>query len=194
MKLVLASASPRRREILQTMGVSFTVCVADADESCDLSDPGTRVETIAARKCEAALARLRADGLPDEDTLILSADTLVTIDGEFLGKPCDEADARRMIERLQGRSHTVAGGICLWYRGRMAVAHELTRVRFAPMSEADIAAYLATGESYGKAGGYAIQGNAARYIEGIEGDYFNVVGLPVHLLFLTLADKFGIDL
>ena len=130
----------------------------------------------------------------DDDTLVLAADTLVTLDGAFLGKPRDEADARRMIEALQGRIHAVAGGICLWYRGRTVTASELTRVTFAPMSEADVAAYLATGESFGKAGGYAIQGYASRFISGIEGDYFNVVGLPVHRLFKTLAEEFGIQL
>ena len=194
MKLILASASPRRREILQNIGVPFTVRVADADESCDLLDAGARVEAIAARKCEAVVAALSAEGSLDDDTLILAADTLVTLDGAFLGKPCDEADARRMIEALQGRTHAVAGGICLWYRGRTVTSSELTRVSFAPMSKADVEAYLATGESFGKAGGYAIQGHASRFISGIEGDYFNVVGLPVHRLFKTLAEEFGIPL
>ena len=194
MKLILASASPRRKEILENMGVTFTVRVADADETCEIADAGARVEAIASRKCEAAVELLSAEGALDDDTLVLAADTLVTLDGTFLGKPRDEADARRMIEALQGRSHAVAGGICLWYRGRTVTASELTRVTFAPMSEADVAAYLATGESFGKAGGYAIQGYASRFISGIEGDYFNVVGLPVHRLFKTLAEEFGIQL
>ena len=194
MKLILASASPRRREILENMGVTFTVRVADADETCEIADAGARVEAIAARKCEAMVDLLSAEGALDDDTLILSADTLVTLDGAFLGKPRDEADARRMIEALQGRSHAVAGGICLWYRGRTVTSSELTRVTFAPMSEADVETYLATGESFGKAGGYAIQGYASRFISGIEGDYFNVVGLPVHRLFKTLAEEFGIQL
>ncbi len=192
MKLILASASPRRREILTAMGVPFSVRVAEADETCDLPDAGARVEAIAARKCEAATRLLSFEGGLDEDTLILAADTLVTLDGAFLGKPRDEDDARRMVARLQGRSHTVAGGLCLWYRGRTVTAHELTRVKFAPMTDADIAAYLATDEWQGKAGGYAIQGYAARFIEGVEGDYFNVVGLPVHRLFSTLADELNI--
>ena len=194
MKLILASASPRRREILENMGVTFTVRVADADETCEIADAGARVEAIASRKCQAMVDLLSAEGTLDDDTLILAADTLVTLDGAFLGKPRDEADARRMIEALQGRSHAVAGGICLWYRGRTVTASELTRVTFAPMSEADVETYLATGESFGKAGGYAIQGYASRFISGIEGDYFNVVGLPVHRLFKTLAEEFGIQL
>ena len=194
MKLILASASPRRREILTTLGVSFTVVTADADETCDLGDPGARVEAISVKKCHAVVEALTVEGKLDADTVVLASDTLVTLDGAFLGKPRDEADARRMIEALQGRSHAVAGGICLWYRGRTVTSSELTRVTFAPMSEADVETYLATGESFGKAGGYAIQGYASRFISGIEGDYFNVVGLPVHRLFKTLAEEFGMQL
>ncbi len=194
MKLVLASASPRRREILATIGVPFSIHTADADESCELADPGARVETIASRKCAAALASLSAAGALDADTLILAADTLVTMDGLFLGKPRDTADARRMVAELAGRTHTVASGICLWYQGRTVTAHELTDVTFAPLSDREIDAYIATGESQGKAGAYAVQGHAARFISAIRGDYFNVVGLPVHLLYRTARDAFGIEL
>ncbi len=194
MKLILASASPRRREILNTLGVPFTIRTADADETCDLPDPGARVETIATRKCLATLEALTAEGELDEDTVILAADTLVTLDADFLGKPRDEADVRAMIYRLRGRAHTVSSGICLWHKGVIATAHELTEVIFAPMTDADVEAYIQTGESFGKAGAYAIQGYAARFIEGIHGDYFNVVGLPVHRLYRTLEDAFGIRL
>ncbi len=194
MNLILASASPRRREILGTLGVPFTVRVADADETCTLSDPGARVETIASRKCKAALDALFAEGALTADTLILAADTLVTLDGDFLGKPRDAADAYAMVARLQGRTHTVAGGIALWYQDKLVTAHELTGVTFAPMTEEDIRVYIATGESFGKAGAYAIQGHAARFISGIQGDYFNVVGLPVRRLYETLRDTFGIRL
>ncbi len=194
MQLILASASPRRREILACLGVPFTIRVADADETCDIADPGARVETIAARKCLATLELLRAEGTLTDDTLILAADTLVSVEGAFLGKPRDEADAKAMLDLLQGRAHLVSSGICLWYHGRTATSHELTEVLFAPMTEADIDTYIATGESFGKAGGYAIQGHAARYIAGIRGDYFNVVGLPVHRLCETLRLVFGIRL
>ena len=163
MKLILASASPRRREILTTLGVEFTVRVADADETCDLADPGARVEAISLKKCLAVQKLL-------------------------------EADARCMIRMLQGRTHTVASGLAIWYRGRTVTSHELTGVTFAPMKEGEIEAYLATGESFGKAGGYAVQGYAARYITGITGDYFNVVGLPVRRLYETLRLAFGITL
>ena len=194
MKLILASASPRRKEILTTLGVEFTVRTADADESCDLSDPGARVEAIALKQAMAVQDAMRAEGSLEEDTLILASDTLVTLEGIFLGKPRDEADACAMLSVLQGRTHTVASGLAICYKGRTATSHELTGVTFAPMTEAEIETYLATGEPFGKAGGYAIQGHAARYIKGIEGDYFNVVGLPVRRLYETLRLVFGITL
>ncbi len=194
MKFILASASPRRKEILETLGVPFTIRTADADETCAITDPGARVESIAARKCIAAMEDMRADGSLDDDTVIIAADTLVTVGGIFLGKPRDAADAARMVSLLAGRAHTVSSGICLWYRGRTVTSHELTEVVFAPMTDAQITAYVATGESFGKAGAYAIQGYAARFIESIRGDYFNVVGLPVHRLYETLRLAFGIEL
>ena len=196
MNLILASASPRRREILTCLGVPFTVRTADADESCDLADPGARVEAIALKKCNAALEMMQAEhpeGLP-EDTLIVACDTLVSVDGCFLGKPVDEADIRRMMGMLQGRAHCVSSGIAVWYGGQTVTAHELTEVHFAPMTEEDTTRYIETGESFGKAGGYAIQGHAARYIHRSNGDYFNVVGLPVHRLCTTLKEAFGITL
>jgi septum formation protein len=118
----------------------------------------------------------------------------VTLDGEFLGKPRDEDDAIRMIDLLEGRTHTVASGIAVWHKGRTVTAHELTGVTFAPMTRDEIAAYLQTGESFGKAGAYAVQGYAARFIAGLEGDYFNVVGLPVRRLYETMQKEFGITL
>ena len=196
MKYILASASPRRREILSNLGLEFTVLVADADETCDITDPGERVEFISLKKCLAARDKLLAEGMDpaDTETVIIASDTLVTLDGEFLGKPRDEDDAVRMIDMLEGRTHTVASGIAVWHKGRTVTAHELTGVTFAPMNPAEILAYIATGESFGKAGGYAIQGHAARYITGIHGDYFNVVGLPVRRLYETLRMVFGISL
>ncbi len=194
MNLILASASPRRREILSTLGVDFLVRTADADETCDLADPGARVEKISVRKCLAVKEMMEAEGALGEDTVILASDTLVTLDGVFLGKPRDGDDVRRMMGLLQGRTHVVASGLAIWKDGRVVTAHELTGVSFAPMSADEIERYLATGESFGKAGGYAIQGYAARYITGIHGDYFNVVGLPVRRLYDTLREAFGIIL
>lgn len=196
MRYILASASPRRREILGNLGLDFTVLVADADETCDVTDPGERVEFIALKKCLAARDKLMAEGMSpaDEETVIIACDTLVTLDGEFLGKPRDEEDAIRMMDMLEGRTHVVASGIAVWHKGRTVTAHELTEVSFAPMNPAEIRAYVDTKESFGKAGGYAIQGHAARYITGIRGDYFNVVGLPVRRLYETLRMVFGIRL
>ena len=196
MRYIIASASPRRREILGNLGLDFTVLAADADETCDITDPGERVEFISLKKCLAARDKLVSEGMDpaDTETIIIASDTLVTLDGEFLGKPRDEADAFRMMELLEGRTHTVASGIAVWHKGRTVTAHELTGVTFAPMNPAEILAYIATGESFGKAGGYAIQGHAARYITGIQGDYFNVVGLPVRRLYETLRMVFGIRL
>ena len=117
MKLILASASPRRREILSSLGVPFITKVVDTDETCDLTDAGARVEAISKKKCLAVLDAVRQDAeLWDEDCLILASDTLVTLDGVFLGKPADAEDARRMVGMLQGRTHTVASGIALWSR------------------------------------------------------------------------------
>ena len=194
MKLILASASPRRREILTTLGVDFTVVTADADETCDLTDPGGRVEAISVKKCHAVRDALAAEGSLDADTVILASDTLVMLDGEFLGKPRDEDDVRRMVGMLQGRTHTVASGLAIYKDGRTVTAHELTGVTFASMNEAEIEAYIATGESFGKAGGYAVQGYAARFIAGLQGDYFNVVGLPVRRLYETMREGFDIVL
>ncbi len=196
MTLILGSGSPRRREILSILGLDYRIVTADADECSDLTDPGARVESIAAAKCAAVRDHLLREGMDpaDRETLILTADTLVTIDGLFLGKPMDGEDAARMLTRLAGRTHTVASGICLSLGGKTVTAHECTEVCFAPMTDEEIAAYVATGESFGKAGAYAVQGHAARYITGIHGDYFNVVGLPVRRLYETAATAFGIYL
>lgn len=191
MKIILASKSPRRREILENLGLKFDIIVADADESSDIRDPQELVSTLAARKGRAVLERLGGDA---NDTLVIASDTLVYADGEFLGKPCDREDAERMIRMLSGNSHDVVSGIYLYYGGREATAATATRVKFDKMTEDEIAAYLATDEPYDKAGAYAIQGKASAYISGIEGDYFNVVGLPVNLLKKTLKEKFYLDI
>ena len=191
MKIILASKSPRRREILENLGLKFDIIVADADESSDIRDPKMLVETLAARKGRAVLEKL---GDISEDTLIIACDTLVYADGEFLGKPRDRADAERMIRKLSGICHSVVSGIYLFFGGREVTAAAETKVIFDPLTEGEIEAYLNTSEPYDKAGAYAIQGKAGVYIKGIEGDYFNVVGLPVNLLKNTLKEKFGIDL
>ena len=189
-KVILASKSPRRKEILENLGVKFDIIVADADETSDIKDPEELVMTLAERKGRAVRERLG----DCKDTLIIASDTLVYADGEFLGKPRDRADAERMIRMLSGNHHCVVSGIYLSYGEREARASASTKVFFDSLTDDEIEAYLDTSEPYDKAGAYAIQGRASAFIRGIEGDYFNVVGLPVNTLYRLLRDEFGIRL
>lgn len=191
MKYILASKSPRRKEILETLGLEFEVVVADADESSDERDPYRFVELISERKGLAVRDRLLDEGRDLSDTVIISSDTVVAIDGEILGKPKDEEDAKRMLRLYSGRSHEVVSGICLLCGDRHGVSHEVTRVAFDVMDEETIESYVRTTKPYDKAGAYAIQGLASAYIRGIEGDYFNVVGLPVHRMYCLYREIFG---
>lgn len=170
--LILASRSPRRQELLARAGIAHRVEPADVDESV-LPGEGARdyVQRVARAKAEAV------EGASGD--IILGADTVVVIEGEILGKPADKGEARRMLERLAGREHSVITGICLRRGAERAEAAEETRVRFLPMSESEIDEYVASGEPMDKAGAYAIQGLASKYVDRIEGCYFNVVGLPV---------------
>lgn len=177
--LVLASASPRRAEILRAVGWPFEVSAADINESIAPEESApAHVERLAREKAEA-VASSRLLGL------VLGADTVVVADDRILGKPRDEEDARRMLRLLRGRWHEVLTGVALVRaeNRRVAVAHQRTRVKFAPMSESEINWYIATGEPMDKAGAYAVQGRAALFIEAIEGDYWNVVGLPIQLVY-----------
>ena len=190
MRIILASKSPRRREILSSLGLKFDIIVADADEHSDEKDPKGRVAALAAIKGRAVL-----DGLSDKtDTLIIASDTLVYAENEFLGKPRDKDDARRMIGLLSGRSHSVVSGLYLYYNNKEVAVADETRVVFDKMTDGEIENYISTDEPYDKAGGYAVQGLASLYISGLEGDYFNVVGLPVNLLYKTLKNEFDLDL
>ena len=191
---VLASKSPRRSEILQNLGIPFSVVTAETDERSDVTDPEALVELLSRRKGEAVASLLRERGELTADTVILSSDTVVALDGEILGKPQGRADAERMLRALSGRRHRVISGVCLISGERIALSHEVTEVEFDEIPEASLSRYLDSDEPYDKAGAYAIQGRAGVYIKGIEGDYFNVVGLPVNLLKNTLKEKFGIDL
>jgi septum formation protein len=184
-RLVLASASPRRAEILRAVGWDFEVAPSNIDESLrDSEQPVGYVERLAREKAERA-ARGRLFGL------VVGADTVVVCGGEILGKPRDAGEARRMLASLRGRWHEVLTGVALVRAedSRAVVAHERTRVRFAEMSDAEIEWYVATGEPADKAGAYAVQGRAALFVEAIEGDYWNVVGLPVRLVY-ELAGSF----
>lgn len=177
-KLTLASQSPRRAEILTAVGWPFESIAADIDE--------TRLAGEEAVTYVRRLARSKAEKIATqtESSLVLGADTVVVVDGEILGQPRDDDDARRMLRLLSGRWHEVLTGVALIRNGMAAqVDHQTTRVRFADLSAEEIDWYVATGEPKGKAGAYGIQGKAALFITGIEGDYFNVVGLPVRLVF-----------
>ncbi|HEY1404825.1 MAG TPA: Maf family protein, partial [Pyrinomonadaceae bacterium] len=185
-RLVLASASPRRAEILRAVGWPFEAVAANVDETARGDEEVTAyVERLACEKAEA-VAEGRASGL------VLGADTVVVVGGRMLGKPVDAEDARRMLGLLNGRWHDVLTGVALVRAETrdVLVAHELTRVRFAQMTDEEIDWYVATGETADKAGAYAVQGRAALFIEEIEGDYWNVVGLPVRLVY-KLARESG---
>lgn len=186
-QIILASASPRRREILKNLGLSFEVLAAEVDESSDERDPERLSELLAARKGDAVLDRLRGEGRDLSDLLIIASDTVVAVTPEnadtvceILGKPRDAEDAKQMLSLLSGKSHRVVSGIYLWYRGTRAVSHDVTEVFFDHLSSETIDRYVDSGEPFGKAGAYAIQGRASAFISEIHGDYFNVVGLPVH--------------
>jgi septum formation protein len=174
--LVLASQSPRRSEILRQAGISFTVRAAAVDETPLPGEPPARyVQRLAERKASAI------ESSPGE--VVLGADTTVVIGSEMLGKPADVADARRMIATLEGRRHQVLTGICLRQGAETVLDCAVTEVWFAPMSASEIDAYVSSGEPMDKAGAYAIQGLASKYIEKIAGCYFNVVGLPIALVY-----------
>jgi septum formation protein len=180
MKLILASASPRRAQILRDAGVPFTVLSSAVDETPFPEEtPQQHVERLANAKSELVAARAVGPAI------VIAADTVVSLEGQILGKPRSTDEARFMLERLSGRAHTVLTGVALVrlpdVERRSFV--ESTLVHFAPLQEDDIAQYLATDEPYDKAGAYAIQGRAGRYIPRIDGCYFNVVGLPLaHLM------------
>ena len=190
MRFILASKSPRRKEILSELGLKFDIITADTDESCSLSDPRAYVEELALRKGRAVAEITVLDG----ESLIIASDTVVACNDEILGKPQDRADARRMLDMLSGKSHKVISGIALITKDKSISASEVTEVIFDEMTDADKDFYLNSKEPYDKAGAYAVQGLASMWIKGIVGDYFNVVGLPVKLLHDKLKSEFGIDI
>ena len=188
--LILASASPRRRDLLEQIGLTFTVETADIDETPRLAeDPIAYVKRLAEHKAAAVFARHTAR----ERLIVLGADTTVVLGNhggsQILGKPEDEADAARILRMLSGRTHRVITGVALiTATAPPLVAAEITEVEFSPLSEREIAAYIATGEPLGKAGAYGIQGRAAKFIPRIEGCYFNVLGLPLARVTAMLAE------
>jgi septum formation protein len=177
-KLVLASGSPRRAEILERAGWPHEIIVAGIDETLlPDEEAASYVQRLARSKAEKV-----ASGL--DGGLVLGADTTVVVADKILGQPVDEADARRMLELLNAKWHEVLTGVALVrVGGETRVGYETTRVRFAEMSDEEIDWYISTGEPFGKAGAYGIQGNASLFIEEIEGDYFNIMGLPIRLVY-----------
>jgi septum formation protein len=185
-RLILASGSPRRRELLTQAGFVFAVRAADVDESVRAGEePTAYVTRLAREKALVVYEALTREGQGNRDQgqenhlIVLGADTTVVLDGEILGKPADEADAVRMLRALSGRTHTVITGVAVVSASGVEAAAEVTAVEMRGISDEEIRTYVASGEPMDKAGAYGIQGRAARWIPRIEGCYFNVVGLPV---------------
>jgi len=178
--LILASASPRRSELLTQAGLIFTVVAANINEDL-LPDEAAAayVQRLAEEKAQAIWNLNQSVDAPDDPLVVLGADTCVVCDGNILGKPVDSADARRMLELLSGRTHAVLTGLTVVTSGKICRDVEITQVTFNQLDDQEIAQYIASGEPLDKAGAYAIQGRAARWIPRIEGCYFNVVGLPI---------------
>ena len=182
-RMILASGSPRRKELLQMLEVPFEVLVSDTEEIITKNEPAEVTKELSYQKAMAVAEQV-------EEGIIIGADTVVSIDGKILGKPADTEEAREMIYKLQGKSHMVYTGVTVIVKSDETVSAssfaEGTKVNVAPMTEDEIEAYISTSEPYDKAGAYGIQGLFGKFIEGIEGDYFNVVGLPVHRLYEEL--------
>ena len=182
MRYILASKSPRRREILQSIGLDFTVFTADTDETSSITDPAALVKELSLRKGRATADELSKKGELSADDIIIASDTVVAYDCEILGKPRDRDDARRMLKLLSGKKHRVLSGIALIKGDASFVSFSETFVYFNELDDALIERYLDTAEPYDKAGAYGIQGIASVWVDRIEGSYLGVVGLPVSLL------------
>lgn len=196
-KIILASASPRRRELLTQIGLTFEVVVSETEEKITSTEPAQVVKELSAQKAEAVWEKLARDAAGQncgESTkagiIVLGADTVVACDGKILGKPVDMENAACMLTMLQGREHEVYTGVTILYgengEKHALTFHEKTTVHFCPMTGEQIREYAATGDPMDKAGAYGIQGICARYIRGIEGDYNNVVGLPAGRVYQEL--------
>jgi septum formation protein len=182
-RVILASQSPRRRDLLDLVGIEHEVRPADIDERY-LPDEVPRAHA-------QRLAREKAAALQSSDAVVIGSDTIVVVDGEVLGKPSDAADAARMLRRLQGRSHVVITAVAVAWRGQMAADAEEAGVTFHHLSDAEIDAYIRTGEPMDKAGAYGIQGYGATIVRRVDGDYFAVMGLPLQLL-VRLMEGLGL--
>ena len=185
-QLILASQSPRRRQLLEQMGLTFEVKTACIDETMDPAKPlAEEIARLSRRKAEAVQAGL------SHDAVIVAADTMVCIDGQRLGKPHSTEEAAAMLRQLSGRSHTVLSGVCVLCADRVETFTQQTDITFRPLSETEIAAYVATGEPMDKAGAYGIQGMGGLFVSSLNGDYYNVMGLPICPLAEVLR-RFGV--
>ena len=181
MEVILASQSPRRKQLMELFHIPFTIRVADIDETMD--------DTKSAQEEVARVSLLKAEAVPhSKDDIVIAADTIVVCNGQILGKPRDEADARRMLTLLSGRDHQVMTGMTVLRGSRRVVCTEVTDIHFRTLSEKEIGVYIATGEPMDKAGAYGIQGGGALFAEKMVGDYYNVMGLPVCRLGQILRD------
>ena len=196
--LVLASSSPRRQELIAKLGLPVIVRPSDADETTPAGwSPATIVEELSVRKAKAVAEAADPSELKGSAplTIVVGSDTIVALDGEAMGKPKDKADAEAMLARLQGRSHEVYTGVTLLEinAGRAVTRHNVTKVRMRPLTAEQIRRYVETGEPMDKAGAYGIQGGGALLVEGIDGDFYSVMGLPVSLV-AEMLEPFGIAL
>lgn len=180
--IILASGSPRRRELLSELGAELKIITADVDENEQESNPERLAEALARKKGIAVYEKLLSESAELAPLPIVSADTVVFCDGEIMGKPHDVADAKRMLSKLSGKAHTVTTGICVINNGIARSEAVTTKVFVDALTDEDIDAYIASGDPFDKAGGYGIQGIFAKHISKIEGCYFNVVGLPLNAL------------
>lgn len=174
MKIILASGSPRRKEILSQAGVNFEICASDKEEIITSKNPSEVVCELSEQKAEDVASRYS-----NSETIVIGADTVVSVDDEILGKPKNREDAFRMIKLLSGRKHQVYTGVTLTYGGKSHTFFAITDVCVRELSDEEINAYVDTNEPYDKAGSYAIQGIFAKYVSGIEGEYHNVMGFPI---------------
>ena len=184
MELILASQSPRRRELFSLVGLDYTAITSDADENIPFTEPGDFVEQLALRKAGA----VKKD---KPGACVVGADTIVWLDGEIIGKPRDPEDAVSILKKLSGKTHTVYTGVAVLTDQGCDVCHDTTEVTMEAIPEADIRAYVASGEPLDKAGAYGIQGPAAVFVKRVEGCYFTIIGMPMHKLYHMLA-KVGI--
>lgn len=186
-KIILASASPRRKELLSQIGITFEIIKAEKEEHITSSIPTEVVKELSMQKAKEVAAKC-------DSSIIIGADTIVAMEGQILGKPKDRADAMRMLRLLQGKKHQVITGVTVLLGSTKTLSFaEVTDVSLYPMTDAQIERYIATGEPMDKAGAYGIQGRFAAYVRGIEGDYNNVVGLPIGRLYQEVLSV-GIDL